>query len=189
MTTASGVARVKTAFWFASLASVSLVACGNLTSSPEDPPDTSPGGDSSTVQAGAAQRGGSTSGGGGTSGGVTLVMTTAGTASSNTPLHPGTAGEGGQPDYPAVSLCIYPEDIPESWEAKGEGGEGGGGGGDGSNGAEASGSGRDCVVGVLGEFSYMDCRYDLLRPEAYNVDPFVGGHSHCCYAARLIACK
>lgn len=182
MTTASGVARVKTAFWFASVASVSLVACGNLTSSPEDPPDTSPGGDSSTVQAGTAQRGGSTSGAGGTSGGVTLVMTTAGTASSNTPLHSGTAGEGGQPDYPAtVNLCIYPEDIPESWRA----GDGGGGG----DGAEASGSGRDCVVGVLGEFSYMDCRYQLLYETAFNVDPFVGGHSGCCYAAQLIACN
>ena len=188
MTTASRVARVKTAFWFASLASVSLVACGNLTSSPEDPPDTSPGGDASTVQAGTAQRGGSTSGAGGTSGGVTLVMTTAGTASSNTPLHPGTAGEGGQPDYPAVSLCIYPEDLPESWEAGGGGGGGEGGGG-GIDGAEASGSGRDCVVGVLGEFRYMDCRYQLLGETAFNVDPFVGGHSGCCYAAKLIACK
>jgi hypothetical protein len=191
MTTASGVTRVKTALWFATFLGAALVACGNLTSTPQDPPDTSPGGDSSTVQAGTTQRGGSTSGAGGTSGGITLVMTTAGTTNSNVPLHSGTAGEGGQPDYPAVSLCIYPEDIPESWGAGGGGGGGGDGsdGSDGSDGAEASGSGRDCVIGVLGEFSYMDCRYDLLRPEAFNVDPFVGGHSHCCYAARLIACK
>jgi hypothetical protein len=184
MTTPSGAARVKTAFWFASLAGVSLVACGNLTSSPEDSPDTSPGGDSSAVQAGTTQHGGSTSGAGGTSGGITLVMTTAGAASSNTPLDSGTAGEGGQPDYPAtVSLCIYPEDIPESWKA------GGGAGGGGSDEAEASGSGRDCVVGVLGEFSYMDCHYQLLYETAFNVDPFVGGHSGCCYAAKLIACN
>lgn len=175
MTTRSGVARVKTAFWFAAAASVSLVACGDLTRSPQDPPDTSLGGDSSTVPAGTTASGGSSSSSGGTSGGVTLVMTMAGTTSSNTPLDPGTAGEGGQPDYPAtVNLCIYPADIPESWEA---------------GGAEASGSGSDCVVGVLGEFNYMDCRYQLLRETAFNVDVFGGGHSHCCYAAKLIACE
>lgn len=176
MTTASGVARAKTAFWFASLASVSLVACGDLTRSPQDPPDARPGGDSSTVQAGTTAGGGSSSSSGGTSGGVTLVMTTAGTAGSNTPLHPGTAGEGGQPDYPAVvNLCIYPEDIPENW------GQGG------ADGAEANE--RGCVTGVVGDFSYMGCLYDLLSPGAFDVDPFVGGHSHCCYAAKLIACK
>jgi hypothetical protein len=172
---------VKITVWFPSLVGVVLVACGNLTSSPQDPPDNSPDEHSTAVQAGATHSGGSTGSSGGSSGGIALVMPTAGTTSSNTPLLPGTAGEGGQPEYPAtVNLCIYPEDIPENWGAGGAGG---------ADGAEASGSGRDCVVGVLGEFSYMGCHYQLLSETAFNVDPFVGGHSHCCYAAKLIACK
>jgi hypothetical protein len=176
MTTASRTTHVKTAFWLASFLGIVLLACGNLTSSPDDPPDTSSSGDSSTVQAGTTHGGGSTSSSGGTSGGLTLVMTTAGTPSSNTPLLPGTAGEGGQPDYPAVvGLCIYPEDIPEHW---GQGGEGGTETGE-----------RGCIIGELGNFNYMGCLYDLVSPAPFNVDPFVGGHSHCCYAAKLLACK
>jgi hypothetical protein len=42
---------------------------------------------------------------------------------------------------------------------------------------------------VLGELSYMGCHYELLNETPFDVDPFVGGHSHCCYAARLIACQ
>ena len=179
MTTTSRVTRAKTAFWFASFLGIVLVACGSLTGSPHDPPDTSPGGDSSTVQAGTTHGGASTSSSGGTSGasgGITVVMTTAGTTSSDTPLGPGTAGEGGQPDYPAVvRLCIYPEDIPEHW---GQGGDGG-----------AETDQRGCVVGAVGDFNFMGCLYDLLSPTPFNVDPFVGGHSGCCYAAKLIACQ
>jgi hypothetical protein len=176
MTTASRPTRAKTAFWFATSLGIVLVACGSLTGSPHDPPDTSFGGDSGTVQAGTTHGGGSTTSSGGTSGGITLVMTTAGTASGSTPLPPGTAGEGGQPDYPAVvRLCIDAEDIPEHW---GQGGEGGG-----------ETVERGCVVGAVGDFNFMGCLYDLLSPAAFNVDPFVGGHSGCCYTAKLIACE
>jgi hypothetical protein len=175
MTIASRMTHVKTAFWLASFLAIVLVACGNLTSSPHDAPDTSSSGNSSPVQAGTTHGGGSTSSWGGASGGLTLVMTTAGTTSS-TPLGPGTAGEGGQPDYPAiVRLCIYPEDIPEHW---GQGGEGG-----------AETGERGCIIGELGNFDYMGCLYDLVSSAPFNVDPFVGGHSHCCYAAKLLACK
>ena len=174
MTTASRVAHANARVWFSGLGFAGLLACGNLTSSPRVPPDTSQGGESNTLQAGAASGAGAPSAAGGTSGGVTLVMTTAGTSSSSTPLHPGTAGEGGQPDYPAVAnLCIYPEDIPENWAA----------------GGAAELNGPDCVVGVLGEFNYMGCRYDLLSVTAFDVDVFLGGHSHCCYAAKLLDCK
>jgi hypothetical protein len=160
-----------------------LVACGNLTSSPGEQRDTAADGGTSAEQAGTTSQGGARSGAGGTSGDITLVMTTGGTTmttggttSSNTPLDPGSAGEGGQPYYPAiVNLCIYPEDIPEHW------------GGGGVGGAETDE--RGCVVGEVGEFTFMDCRYDLRSPTPFPVDIFVGGHSRCCYAARLISCK
>jgi hypothetical protein len=74
-----------------------------------------------------------------------------------------------------VRLCIYAEDIPEQW---GQGGEG-----------AAETDGRGCVVGAVGNFNFMGCIYDLLSPAAFNVDPFVGGHSGCCYTAKLIACE
>jgi hypothetical protein len=183
MTFAARVMRFQSGGPLSVLAGIALVACGNLTSSPGEQRDTAADGGTSAEQAGTTSQGGARSGAGGTSGDITLVMTTGGTTmttggttSSNTPLDPGSAGEGGQPYYPAiVNLCIYPEDIPEHW------------GGGGVGGAETDE--RGCVVGEVGEFTFMDCRYDLRSPTPFPVDIFVGGHSRCCYAARLISCK
>jgi hypothetical protein len=177
MTTVSHAVRAKAGRSFLALAGLALVACGSLTSSPGDPPDTAADGGTSAEQAGTTSQGGAGSSVGGTSGGVTLVVTTtAGTTSSNTPLQPGGAGEGGQPDYPAiVNLCIYPEDIPDHWGAGGVGG--------------AATDERGCVIGEVGGFNFMGCLYDLLSPTSFPVDVFVGGHSRCCYSARLRACK
>jgi hypothetical protein len=157
-------------------AALALVACGNLTSSPDAAPRANDGGETADPPtAGKASASGGSPSAGGTSsnatGGVTLVI---GGKPNETPNHPDLGGESGQPDYPAeVMLCIYDEDIPANW---------------GAGGAVDVGIGQ-CALGVLGSFDFMGCQYELLDVTPGDVDPFAGGHSHCCYKSRLIVCK
>jgi hypothetical protein len=71
-----------------------------------------------------------------------------------------------------VDLCLFDADIPDNWGAAG---------------AADTGSSA-CAVGVLGRFAFDNCRYELLDTMPFDVDPFVGGHSHCCYRSRLVGC-
>ena len=173
MTITHRATRAQPRHGFSSLSGLVLIACGQLSSSPQDPPDTSLGGDASTARAGTAPTSGAGGGAGGTGGGITIVVPVAGSTSSNTPLEGGTSGEGGQPDHPPSMLCLYPEDIPESWSA----------------GGAVSTTFGECAIGELGGFNFMGCYYELLDTMPGDVDPFSGGHSHCCYSAQLLACK
>ncbi|MEO8905905.1 MAG: hypothetical protein ABI488_25460 [Polyangiaceae bacterium] len=38
-----------------------------------------------------------------------------------------------------------------------------------------------CALGQLGQFVFEGCDYELLDAADYNADPYVGGHSPCCY--------
>lgn len=171
--------------WGLSLAAALALACGNITSSPHPTPDSSDGGDPTvgapTPTAGTVSAfggtspsaGGTTANAGNAAGGVTLVI--AGTA-TETPSHPdfGGQGAGGQlPDVGAFSLCIYPEDIPSNWGPQ----------------VVTDDHGHECPLGVLGDFSFKSCSYELLDVTPHDVDPFTGGHSHCCYKSRGVYCR
>ena len=170
-------------FW--SLTAVLALACGNLTKSPGTGPDASDGGDpnvdtptagSATALGGTSQNafGGTTNSAGSGTGG--LVLVTGGSSTEpETPFHPdfGGQGAGGQPVYDDASLCIYDEDIPAEWGPE----------------VVPDGLGGECTVGVLGPFYFKDCPYELLEVTPYDVDPFTGGHSHCCYKSRLLPCR
>ena len=169
--------------WFWSLALALALACGNLSKSPAGGTSADDGGEpnANTSKAGNASGGSPTSSAsGGTSassaGNATggLTLTTGGTAPDDDEPFTGGWGAGGFTDYPdAAPLCLYPDDIPANWGA----------------GGAADVSGRNCTVGVLGRFTFMNCLYELLEVTPFDVDPFTGGHSHCCYKSRLLTCK
>ncbi|MEO8904372.1 MAG: hypothetical protein ABI488_18565 [Polyangiaceae bacterium] len=48
--------------------------------------------------------------------------------------------------------------------------------------------GLTCALGQLGQFVFEGCDYELLDATGRDVDPFVGGHSPCCYLSKLIGC-
>jgi hypothetical protein len=79
----------------------------------------------------------------------------------------GSAGELGASG--PVNLCLYPDQIPDNWDA-------------------GDASATSCAVGELGQFVFDGCRYELLDVEANDADPFQGGHSHCCYHSTLLGC-
>ncbi len=143
-----------------------LFACGSTTTSHET--GTNP--DPSNESAGASDRAGAGAPGNG-GGGLQL-----GGTGSLLPDSGGALGLGGAEDPGAfhgpVDLCLFDEDIPDSW---------------GAGGAVDSGS-TTCAVGVLGRFAFNHCRYELLETMPFDVDPFAGGHSHCCYRSKLVGC-
>ena len=171
--------------WVWSITAALALACGNVTS-PRSTPNAEDGGEANVDAPSAgkanvdAPTAGSLSAFGGTAssaasgtGGVTL--NTGGT-STETPSHPdfGGQGAGGElPDVGAFSLCIYPEDIPADWGPE----------------VVTDGFGHECTVGVLGDFSFKSCAYELLDVTPHDVDPFTGGHSHCCYKSRGVYCR
>jgi len=158
---------LRSRLWLLSLSA--LVACGATSRSPGSGTGAEADGGSATQQAGS---GGAASGGNAGSAGLSLGgIVGAGEAESGGELSLGGAADPGAYDGP-VDLCLYPEDIPDDWGA----------------GGAVQENGRTCVVGVLGRFAFNQCRYELLSAMPFDVDPFVGGHSHCCYRSRLIGC-
>ena len=96
----------------------------------------------------------------------------------------GSGGDGGNPAMPlggtagadetgSVALCLYPDQLPDTWSAAGAG----------------NASSQSCVLGQLGQFVFEGCRYELLELQAFDVDPFLGGHSDCCYLSKLLECS
>ena len=136
---------------------------------------------SAAAGAGSTAAGGSTAGAGVTAGGAGDAPVDGGaggkisepSAGSAAVAPGGGAPSGGaQPEGPGViALCIAPEDAPMAWGAAGAGEYEPG-----------------CKQGVLGEFNFGGCRYELVVKNPTNIDPFVGGHSPCCYQSQLIAC-
>ena len=158
--------------WLLGVCSAALFACGATTSSPGSnvEPDSSGSGADSAAVAGSHSSG---SGSGG-SGGPTLQL--GGSAGSVGHNSGGELDLGGAPDPDAyhgpVDLCLYDYEIPADWGAAG---------------ATDVGS-TSCPTGTLGRFAFNHCRYELLNTMPYDKDPFVGGHSHCCYASSLVGC-
>jgi hypothetical protein len=159
--------------WLPGACFAALLACGSTARSPGTSAEPDSGGSS----AGAAVLAGSHSGGsgsGGSGGGPALLL--GGTAGSVADNSAGELNLGGAPDPDAfhgpVDLCLSDEQIPDNWGAAG---------------AMDVGS-ASCAVGVLGRFAFNRCRYELLDSTPFDVDPFTGGHSHCCYRSSLIGC-
>ena len=149
-----------------------LGACGassNQLASEVDQPGPAASGAGMQASGGAAVADSPSSGGGGS---LALAF---GAGGSVDDADGGALGLGGAPDpdyHGSVDLCLYPAQIPDNWGAAG---------------AAEVGS-ATCVEGVLGRFAFNHCRYELLEPTPFDVDPFIGGHSHCCYASKLIGC-
>jgi hypothetical protein len=168
--------------WLWSWAAMLALACGNVTNSPSSTPDLSDGGEGNVdaptagKTSGDAPSAGSLSAFGGTASGSAGVTLNIGGTSTETPSHPDFGGQGGGvqlPDVGAFSLCIYPEDIPAHWGPE----------------VVTDDQGHQCTVGVLGNFSFKSCSYELLDVTPHDVDPFTGGHSHCCYKSRGVYCR
>ena len=158
-------------FWFMASCCAALLGCGGRSSDrTQVDPDAAVAGAAGSLAAGGRPGSGGRSGNGGTppayDGGAAGSL-----ASGGTQLTIGGAvGAGGLGGV--VDLCLYPDEIPANWSAPGD----------------AGASGETCPVGQLGEFELEGCRYELLVATAHDVDPFVGGHSRCCYRSRPLAC-
>lgn len=169
--------------WLWGIGTLLALACGNVTNAPRTTPSAEDGGEANveTPTAGKANVDAPTSGtasafGGTASSGTGGVTLNTGGTSTDTPSHPdfGGQGAGGElPDVGAFSLCIYPEDIPADWGPE----------------VVTDDQGHECTVGVLGNFSFKSCSYELLDVTPHDVDPFTGGHSHCCYKSRGVYCR
>ncbi|HEX2870827.1 MAG TPA: hypothetical protein VHP33_06210 [Polyangiaceae bacterium] len=175
MTTLASTLRAQRG-WLWGIGLLLALACGNVTSAPHATASAEDGGEApvDAPTGGKANAfGGTASGAASGTGGVTLNIS--GT-STDTPFHPdfGGQGAGGElPDVGAFSLCIYPEDIPADWGPE----------------VVTDDQGHECTVGVLGDFSFKACLYELLDVTPHDVDPFTGGHSHCCYKSRGKYCR
>jgi hypothetical protein len=157
---------LRSRLWLLSL--TALVACGATSRAPGADTGAEADGGSLTQQGG----GGAASGGNAGSVGLSLGgVVGVGETETGGELSLGGAADPGAYDGP-VDLCLYPEEIPDDWGAGGAMQE----------------NGRSCAIGVLGRFAFNRCRYELLSAMPFDVDPFVGGHSHCCYRSRLIGC-
>jgi hypothetical protein len=167
--------------WVAGAVMAATSACGTTTSRAPG----SSSGDEAGSAAGGGSSGGASAGGssagtspaGASSAGSLGLQPSGGTAAA--PTVPGGGApdfaEGGAlPDYPEVRLCLDDEQIPTDWGAGGAG-------------LVDVGITR-CAPGVVGEFVAQDCLYRLLDPVPSDVDPFSGGHSHCCYLSQLVTC-
>lgn len=147
-----------------------LIACGNTTRSGDFEPEPEP-----AATAGSSPEGGASSGGLGASAGAAGRPNSAsgGSTASGAPAGETTAGGAPAPaiDPGPVDLCLDADDIPESW---------------GAGGAADVGI-ATCTVGRPGTFAFNGCRYELLGMP-FDVDPFVGGHAHCCYRSKLVSC-
>jgi hypothetical protein len=147
--------------------SAALFACGATTSTPGS--NVEPASGSSSADSAAVA--GSSSG---SSGGPALQL--GGSGGSVVLNIGGELDLGGAPDpeayHGSVDLCLYDYEIPANWGAAGA--------------TEVDSA--SCTTGTLGRFAFNHCRYELLNTTPFNVDPFIGGHSHCCYRSSLVGC-
>jgi len=147
--------------------SAALFACGATTRSPGSAVEPDSGG----ASAGAAAAAGSPGSSGG--GPVLQVGGSAGAGGQNSG---GELDLGGAADPDAyhgpVDLCLYDDQIPANWGA----------------GGATDVNTTTCATGTLGRFAFNHCRYELLDTAPFDKDPFVGGHSHCCYRSSFVGC-
>ena len=161
-----------TRFWFVAACCSALLACGGQSSKTDVGSGAVAGKAGTDGEAG--YLGGENSNGGSLGEGGGLVAVHGGTAgsvaSAGGDALGGSAGDAGAFGG-TVDLCLYPNEIPDEWSNAGAGGEA-----------------SVCAVGQPGQFVFDGCRYELLEATAHDVDPFQGGHSHCCYQSKLLDC-